>query len=114
MSTISLDTIRAAAEAKYGSLDIELEDGTVRLLNPLRLSKENRKALADIQGGINSDESETDQEEMLADALRLVAQSEKHADKLLAAIGGDLTVLAEVFENYVKGTSAGEASGSRD
>ncbi|OKI45112.1 phage tail assembly protein [Micromonospora sp. CB01531] len=112
MSTITLDSIRAAAEAKYGSLDIELGTETVRLLNPLRLAKANRDALMAVQDRLNDKDDDADQAEMLTEALRLVAESKVKGDKLIKALDGDLALLAEVFESYVKGTQAGEASGS--
>ncbi|MEV1109935.1 phage tail assembly protein [Micromonospora sp. NPDC049751] len=112
MATITLDSIRAAAEAKYGSLDIELGDETVRLLNPLRLSKANRDALLAVQSRLNAEDDDADQGELLTEALRLVVDGKTKADKLIKALGGDLALLAEVFESYVKGTQAGEASGS--
>ncbi|MEU9777267.1 phage tail assembly protein [Streptomyces sp. NPDC047968] len=71
MASYTLDDIRAAAEARYGSTDISLGGHIVRLLNPLRLSKANRDKLAALQDEINTDSA--DQEEPLADAIRLVA-----------------------------------------
>ncbi|MFH8414356.1 phage tail assembly protein [Streptomyces collinus] len=111
MAQITLDSIRKAAEAKYGSTDIELGDGfTARLLNPLRLAKEKRAELLKIQDKLNGDD--VDQEQVLADAIRLVAENEKAADKLLKEIGSDLAVLAQIFETYSNGTQVGEASAS--
>jgi len=111
MASFTLDQIRAAAEAKYGSTDIELGDGTVaKLLNPLRLSKTNRDALANI-GGRFEDES-LDQAEIFEDALRLAAEKPLQAEKLIEEIGGDLAVLAQVFEDYIAGAQVGEASAS--
>ncbi|WJN62714.1 tail assembly chaperone [Streptomyces phage phiScoe15] len=107
MSSFSLDDIRSAAEAKYGSTDITFGDDVCRLLNPLRLPKEKRAELISIQSKLDGED--VDQEQVLADAIKLVAESEKAADKLLAAVGGDLAVLAQIFEHYGKGTQAGEA-----
>ncbi|MFI9205291.1 phage tail assembly protein [Streptomyces sp. NPDC053048] len=112
MASFSLDDIRSAAEAKYGSTDIELGDDTVRLLNPLRLPKETRTKLAQLQDLMGGEDA--DQEELLAQAIRLVAEHAKAADKLLAAVGGDLAVLAEIFDAYGRGAQVGEASASRD
>ncbi|MEU7905890.1 phage tail assembly protein [Actinoplanes sp. NPDC049118] len=113
MPNLTLDTIRAAAEAKYGSTDIDLGDGTVvRLLNPLRMAKANRTALLATQEKLRADDA--DQEELLSEALTLVAETPAKAKRLLAAIGGDLAVLAEIFTAYTEGTQAGEASASRD
>jgi thioredoxin-like negative regulator of GroEL len=113
MATFSLDNIRAAAEAKYGSTDIELGDGfTARLLNPLRLPKEKRAELLKIQNKLDADD--VDQELVLAEAIRLVAENEKAADKLLDAVGSDLAVLAQIFATYGEGTQVGEASASEN
>ncbi|AWY07582.1 tail assembly chaperone [Streptomyces phage Yosif] len=105
MAQFSLDDIRSAAEAKYGSTDINFGDDVCRLLNPLRLSKEKRAELMNIQSKLEGED--VDQETVLADAIRLVAESDKAADKLLAAVGEDLAVLAQIFETYGSGTQAG-------
>lgn len=112
MSTFMLDDIRAAAEAKYGSTDIDLGTRTVKLLNPLRLPKKQRDALMAVQEKLNGEGA--DQEALLSEALSLVADSPTAAKALLAAVGGDLAVLVEVFKRYSEGTQAGEASASRD
>ncbi|MFI1799856.1 phage tail assembly protein [Streptomyces sp. NPDC020379] len=112
MASFSLDDIRNAAEAKYGSTDIELGDDTIRLLNPLRLPKATRHQLAQLQDEMGGDDA--DQEELLSEAIRLVAEHREAADKLLAAVGGDLAVLAEIFDRYGRGAQVGEASASRD
>ena len=117
MSTVTLDSIREAAEAKYGSTNIEVEGTTVRLLNPLRLKKNARDQLVAIQRDLDSDGADVadvDQEAMLAEAIRVVAATPGQAQTLLDAIDGDLGVLAEVFETYSRGTQVGEASASRD
>lgn len=116
MSTVTLDSIREAAEAKYGSTDIDVSGTTVRLLNPLRLKKAARDQLMAIQRRLDTDDEvvEVDQEALLGEAIRVVAATPAQAKTLLTAIDGDLAVLAEVFETYSKGTQAGEASASRD
>lgn len=110
-NAITLDDIRAAAEARYGSTDIDLGDGTVvKLLNPLRLPKEKRAKLTGLQDRLGVDGA--DQEALLAEALSTVAESPIKAAKLLKAVGGDLAVLASIFEAYSRGTQVGEASPS--
>lgn len=109
---LTLDDIRAAAEAKYGSLDIKLADVTVRLLNPLRMSKKNRDALMAVQERLGEDN--VDQEALIKEALTLVAENGPQAKALLKEIGDDLAAMATTFERYVGGTQAGEASASRD
>lgn len=110
-NAITLDDIRAAAEAKYGSTDISIDNGEiVRLLNPLRLPKEKRAELGTLQDKLGEDDA--DQEALLSGALALVAESAPKAAKLLKALGGDLALLASVFEAYSKGAQVGEASPS--
>ncbi|MEU9126581.1 phage tail assembly protein [Kitasatospora sp. NPDC048540] len=111
MASYTLDNIRAAAEAKYGSTDIELSAGSVvRLLNPLRLPKATREELQGLQDQMEADGA--DQEALMEGVIRLVADNPKKGDALIAAIGGDLAVLAEIVETYSKSTQVGEASAS--
>ncbi|MFC4089356.1 phage tail assembly protein [Micromonospora sp. GCM10011541] len=104
---MTLDDIRAAANAKYGSFDISLGELNVRLLNPLRMPKKNRDALMATQEKLGADDA--DQEALLKEALNLVAETPAQAKALLKEVGDDLAVLATIFEGYVKGTQAGEA-----
>ncbi|MCS0601100.1 phage tail assembly protein [Streptomyces sp. LP11] len=109
MATYTLDDIRAAADAKYGSTDIQLDDtNTVVLRNPLRLAKAERDELGSLQDRLDGDEG-LDQGDVLADAIRLVAKDKKAAEELIEQVAGDLAVLASIFETYTKGTQAGEA-----
>ncbi|QWQ42097.1 phage tail assembly protein [Streptomyces sp. YPW6] len=109
MATFSLDDIRSAADAKYGSTDIQIDDRTtVVLRNPLRLSKAERDELGSLQDKLDGDEA-LDQADVLADAIRLVAKDKKIAEQLIEQIDGDLALLAQVFSTYSKGTQAGEA-----
>ncbi|MEU5427615.1 phage tail assembly protein [Streptomyces olivoreticuli] len=112
MAQFSLDDIRAAAEARYGSTDIEVGGNVVRLLNPLRLPKTKRAQLTTLQDRMGAEDA--DQEELFGEAIRLVAESETAATRLLDAVGDDLAVLAEVFDRYGKGSQVGEASASHD
>lgn len=113
MATYTLDDIRAAAERKYGSLDIDLGDGQgVELVNPLRLAKTKRDELLQLQDKLNEDGA--DQAALLERALILVARTEAQGKKLVRAANGDLTILVEVFTRYTEETQAGEASASDD
>jgi hypothetical protein len=120
MATFTLDDIREAAEAKYGSTDIQVDDVLVRLLNPLRLTKVKRTALIAYQkdleakDGEDGDSEDVDQAEVFQAILRLVAATEHQGDVLIAELGDDLALLASVFEMYSAGTQAGEASASQD
>lgn len=110
---VTLDSIRDAAEKKFGSYDIELGEGReVKLLNPLRLTKENRKKLMSFQDEANDKDNDVDQEDVIEDMLRLIAESEKAADLLIEAVDGDLAVMMQIFDDYGKNTSLGEASAS--
>lgn len=116
--SITLDSIRAAAEAKYGSYDIALtDDTTVNLLNPLRLPKERRDELTALQKELTEaseaeDAASVDQFAIFARMVNTVAKSPAQAEALLAAIDGDLAVLAEIVRGYGKSTQQGEASAS--
>ncbi|MET8111180.1 phage tail assembly protein [Streptomyces prasinus] len=110
MASYTLDDIRTAADAKYSSTDITVDEKTtVHLLNPLRLSKEKRAELVALQDRLDSDDKGVDQQEVLAEAIRLVADHPKKADVLLSAVGDDLALLAQIFETYGKGAQVGEA-----
>ncbi len=123
MSTFTLGQIREAAEAKYGSTIIPLGNGVeAKLLNPIRLSKEKRAELMDIQKQMNelaeandaeSSEGSVDtteaQFELLSKAIRAVCETTRQADALLAEIGHDGGQLLTVFELYNKTEKPGEA-----
>lgn len=114
-NTVSLDDIRAAAEAKYGSTDITLSDGqVVKLLNPLRLSKEKRAKLTELSKENEGSENIDDTQEQLEGTIRLVAERAVLAEQLLEEVGGDLAVLATILESYNEGAQVGEASPSQD
>jgi hypothetical protein len=113
MSSYTLDDIRAAADAKYSSTDITVGSTVVKMLNPLRLTKEARAELLAIQSELDSDSDDApDQTEGLTKAIRVVCETPAQADALLGAIGDDLATLAQVFETYGKNAQVGEASAS--
>lgn len=115
MAHFTVDSIREKANKEYASTEIELEDkSVVVLLNPLRLTKAKRKKLMSIQDTLDEDEEAKDQEDVLADAIRLIAESSDQADALLEEFGGDLASLATIFSLYTESTQAGEASASQD
>jgi len=109
MSNFTLDDIRAAAEAKYGSTDIEVDGEVIRLSNPLRLSADRRSELLRVQKALADGDENTDQVRLLSEAIKIVAASPEGAEQLLVAIDGDLAILIEVFGAYSEGTQAGEA-----
>ena len=107
----TLDSIRAAVEAKYGSYDLEYAEGKVlRLLNAIRVDKARRQTLMDMQDKLK--ETDADQVQLLSDCIRAVAESGKVADDFLKVVGTDLAVLIEVFNAYGAATQVGEASAS--
>lgn len=121
MSTFKLDDIRAAADRKYGTTDIEIGDQVVHLVNPLRLSESARDEFSRLSASMKDDDEKDESEsglkrqvERLEALLRCVAASVYEGDLLIDAVGGDLAVLAEVFEAYGEKEQVGEASPSRD
>lgn len=107
MASFTLDDIKAAADRKYASTEIDLGGFTVELLNPLRLEDEKRDALFALQDVM--DDEDTDQRKALEDALRLIVAKPIQGDKLIEALGGDLALLATVFQTWTEQTQAGEA-----
>lgn len=111
MATITLASIREAADKKFGSTDIELEDGSkVVLRNALKLSKEERAVLSGVSEAMKAEGA--DEAAALENALLTAAASKADGQKLINACGHDVTVLLGVFEQYGKGTELGEASDS--
>lgn len=113
--TVTLDSIRQAADAKYGSYDIDLGEGTIlRLLNPLRLSEEKRAELKAVQKLLtdSTEDEDADQVDLFQQAIVVVADSADKAGRLFEAIGRDLALYAEIFAGYGEGTQVGEASAS--
>lgn len=111
----TLDAIREATEAKYGSTVIEFsEDGNdkVELRNPLRLTKVERKELGKLQDALSSDDA--DQAKGIGDIITLAASNKGDAKAFLAAVGEDLAVLAEVLRAWTEDAQVGEASGSQN
>lgn len=110
---ITLSTIRDAADKKYGSYDIVLDDpeNPVRLLNPLRLSDEARAELKAVQAKLSasSEDEDADQAALFQEALLVVAASKAEGQALVDAVGRDLAVLAEIFAGYGDNTQVGEA-----
>lgn len=122
-TTFTLDDINKAAEARYGSMDIVLdESSTLKLRNPLRLSKAERTELTafsdkeaeDAEGGEKAEESEEQTLERMRGIIRIAADKKGLADRLFEHIGEDVALLVTIVEQYLEGTRAGEASPSQD
>lgn len=103
----TLDDLREAADAKYGSFLIHgvgPSGMTVELVNALRLPKEVRDRLNKLE-----EDKSIGAEESIPEILKMIAKTPKQGDALLKALDGDLAIMALIFENYSKGTQAGEA-----
>lgn len=108
MAQITLADIRSAAEKKYGDLDVALPDGTtVTLRSPLRLSREERGFLGDVEQLAAAGDPEA-----VTEALRIAAKTQDHARRLISALGDDLATAAVLFEQWATAVSVGEASPS--
>lgn len=111
MPSITLGDIQAAADRKYGPFIIEgIPGGDVTFVSPIRLPKERRKQLLDLQGEDGFDLENVDDE--VIELIRVVAASKSDAERLIKAANGDLAVLLEMFTKYTEATSLGEASPS--
>src|SRR3954468_15735168 len=104
MPSITLADIQAAADKKYGPLVVDLGGKKVEMRNPLKLSKADRAKLAEL-------DSEDDVEEKLASIVRMACMA-ADAKALLAAVGDDLPVLAEIVKEWTGSAQVGEASPS--
>lgn len=113
---VTLDDIRAAAEAKYGSYTIQLDSTTsITLRNAMRLPKKERDALGELQKRINDAEDINDIDaliEAVKDALSVIAQEKPLAERLIAEIGDDLPILMQIFAAWSEATMGPEASPS--
>lgn len=105
---MKLADAQAAADKKYAPLGVELDDRTVVLRAPLRLSKEERQTLVE---ATNAEEAE-DPIDTIEAAFRIVIADKDDAEALINAIGGDLAVAIEVFNAFSKEAQLGEASSS--
>lgn len=119
MPKITLDSIREAVNAKYDATEIELSpDCIVKLRNPLRLPKEERKALVakfdSFKGDGKKEVSDEDQVKLLSEVLTIAAEDKALVNILIETLGDDLALYAEVLETYVGGVQVGEASASQN
>lgn len=132
MAVFTLDALRDATEAKYGHTHIE--DLGVVLVNPLRLKKDKKKALKEHQERVQKEQeeyekakeafeagkrktapAEPDEDEVfeqLAGIIRIVAETDAQAERLLEAVDGDVAFLSTVVSTWTEGTQSGEASSS--
>lgn len=102
MPEFTLEDIREAADKRFGPTILKIKGGSVELQNFMRLPKETRKALADLDA-----EDVDDAEEKFDQIIRLAAKTEAQASRLISAL--DLADKAAVIEMWTKGTQLGEA-----
>ncbi len=110
MAKLTLDSIRDAADKKYGSLEVDLGDKVVELKNPLRLSKEDRARLSDLK---QPEDDNADPLDYFRDLYEILA-GKAGAEALLKALGEDIPLHMEVVSNLNSETELGEASPSQD
>lgn len=110
MTTLTLDSIREAADRKYGGITIDLGDEKVELRNPLRLSKGDRERLSKLEKSADEDADPLDYFREMYEVLA----GKEGAKTLLKALGEDITLHMEVLSNLNTGVEAGEASPSQD
>lgn len=105
--------IAKAADKKYSPLELDLPDESKVVMRlPLRLSREERKAISkafDIK-----DEEEKDMLDIYTEVFRIVIEDEKSADKLLDLLGEDLALYQELFAEFAERMQPGEAGSSKD
>lgn len=108
-SAIDLDFIRDAADKKYAAFEVDLgEEGSVSLTNPLRMTKEQRDKLTELEA------KEFDDVVDYFTAAWELASSKAEAARLRKALGEEPAIHATLFELYTKGVELGEASPSQD
>jgi len=116
MTQVTLTDIQRAAEKKYGNYTVLIEDEVLTFLNPLRLPKEKRKAIAELntqefyaEGAAGAD---FDKWDMYRRIFELSAKTESHFQRLDEAIGDDPAMWEELFDALNTVTELGEASPS--
>lgn len=107
---MKLSDIKAAADKEYAPVEVELEDRTIVLRTPIRLSKDERKKLT---AALSAEDAE-DPIDTLEDAFRVIAANKSDADALIKAIDGDLAVAIQLFKDFTEETQLGEASSSEN
>lgn len=122
--SFTLDDIISAAEKKYGSYDIDHGDEVLHLRNVLKLSKAERKQLAELQGKLTaneinenadkSEEDEIDEEKVLEDIVLLLAHNKALGKAVIKDINHRLDVLLHIYLSWNEGTEQGEAPASQN
>lgn len=126
MAGITLDDLHKVLDDKYGPFVVDLGETKVNLINPLRMSSEQRADLAKAQNMLSAqdkdDDDETDEEgeERLEEItaayeamLTASAEDAKQGKALVAALGHDIAALTEIARLYRDNQSLGEATPSQ-
>lgn len=121
-NTITLDDIKNAAKKKFAPVSIGLSDGSqVVLASMLRLSKPDRKAVADALedvGDIDTEDDDPASLELIVEAISKVFNliADKPAKLLRELDDPDLLVkltqMSDVLDFWAKETQLGEAGNS--
>lgn len=125
-NVFSLDSLREAAQEEFADLEIPVSDTkTIKLLNPLRLSEEQRDEIREffnqlgdaeedeeVEGGEakeGDDEEAVTMFDIIKEILVRVAETREDGDFLIESIGDDRPLLLVVFNRWSDRTQAGEA-----
>lgn len=104
--------IAKAADKKYAPLELDLPDESKVVLRlPLRLSRDERKAISkafDIK-----DEEEKDMLDIYSEVFRIVIEDQESAEKLISLMGEDLAMYQELFAEFAERMQPGEAGSSK-
>lgn len=122
-NVVTLDSIRTAAKRKYAPVTVGLSDGTeVELRGIIRLPKDDREKVVEnfklfgniLKEGEGVDDLSEDDREFLVETLSdtLLKLAARSGRRLVAEIDGDLTLLMEIFEQWVDASQLGEAVSS--
>lgn len=110
---MKFNDLAKAADKKYAPLELDLPDESKVILRlPLRLSREERKAITrafDVK-----DEEEKDMLDIYTDVFRIVIEEKEAADKLLDLMGEDLAMYQELFAEFAERMQPGEAGSSKN
>ncbi len=116
MATLSLDDIRDSIEKEFVSTTITIGEESVKMVNPLRMAKDQRAKLSKTLKAASTggdDESLEDAFEKMIAVIRDAIPDAKQAKVLLDEIGDDMAVAVKVLDAYMEAMKPGEASGSQ-
>jgi hypothetical protein len=111
---MKLADIKQSADKKYAPFAVELDDErTVLMRIPLRLSKEERKAITKAFD-VSSEDDERDSMDVYEEVFRILVEDDKDADALIAALEGDLAYYQQLFTDFSESMQLGEAASSKN